>query len=204
MTGKEIDLIDVDEIPSGINNETAEYIKNYIKKEETKDLEWDHTSSKVTVELCDTMNKLYDKGLTAGEIADMFDLESHTTVHYHVQKKCTHEYRSKVTHSECGWMRFHANNGAPTKTLATLYDLSEKHTRTHVLGKCSHDHECPTPSPSELRSNGYGKTDMQTSTCPICEEEFEHEAYFNRTTCSEECKYKYIGRKSAEARAKSD
>jgi len=199
-----VENLDIDSLPDGLSQDVKSKVKRLIVDNETEDIDQDKTTSKVSTDMCNAMNKLYDRGLTQREVADVFDM-SRTTIIYHLNDKCKHEYRSKVTYSECGWMRFHANNGAPTSTLAILYDLSEEHTRRHVLGRCTHSHECPTPSPEELRSNGYNNAkDLVTSVCPICEEEFKHKPYFDRTTCSEECKYKYAGRKSAEARATSD
>lgn len=200
-----VENLDLDTLPDGLSQDVKSKVKDLVVSDEKDNLEWDRTTSKISSEVCDAMNRLSDRGVSATDIAETFGISSHTTVYYHLNDKCKHEYRSKVTHSECGWMRYHANNGAPTSTLAILYNISEKHARRHILGKCSHRHECPTPTPEELRSNGYNNAkDLVTSVCPICEEEFKHKPYYDRTTCSEECKYRYIGRQSAKARANSD
>lgn len=182
------------EIPSGVNDETKERIKSLVEYEEEVSENWERTSCKVTKELCNIICEMYSDGISPRDITDCLPISSHNTVYYHVRGDCNHEYRSKLTYDECGWMRVYARKGAPSSSLAVLYNVHKDRVSHHVTGKCRHEDGIEPVSASKLRSNGYSTPDYVTKECPVCGDEFEHKEYKSRTTCSNKCNYSYAGK----------
>lgn len=208
---REDQLADPSDIPSRIPDDVRRNLVRYIKRRkkqyrlsDQKIEDWDRSSSKVSMELCETIKEMKESGASASDIVDCTPIKSRNTVYYHLRGDCNHSQRSMLTYSECGWIRYKANNGASTKALAVLYNVSKRTILTHATGECGHSHGCETVTGSQLKSNGQSEASTVTSTCAVCGERFEHKEYRDRTTCSSDCNVKYAAQKSANNRATSD
>lgn len=157
-----------------------------------------HSSGKVSIELCQLMKELYDDGLSYRQITEACPFSSVNTVKYHVKDRCSHTERVKLTYSECGWIRFKAKQGKSAKELSEKYDVTRKAIKIHAKGECNHEHECPTVTTEELEANNKDRF-MAETTCPVCGDTFKHKRYKDRTTCSKSCGGKLAGQASAEA-----
>lgn len=179
------------QLPSSLSEDAKEAIKKRLQEESGGEVTIDYTSNKVSPAMCESMQDMKSDGMTASEIADEMGISSNTTVYYHLREECSHQYRPKVTYSECGWMRIHSRNGARTPTLAVLYDLSEENVVEHLMGRCNHEDGIEPLTEDECRYTLHSEAGVTVSTCEMCGEEFEHKEYRNRTTCSIKCNAKY-------------
>lgn len=189
-------LADPEDIPKELGDESREKFITYIKQHKTAKTDWDRTSNKVTKYMCDIINEMHSNGVKPDNILEFMPISSPNTIYYHVRGDCEHEYRTQLTYDECGWMRAKAHQGAPSRTLAMLYNLAQEVATIHLTGKCQHEDGIEPISGPELRANSQSGPETTTSVCPICEQEFEHEAYRPRTTCSTQCNVEYASKMS--------
>lgn len=194
------------DLPNGMPTEQKERILRVIEQQEDRlDSEDGKTSNEVTKELCESMKKLSVEGCSASEIVELMPIKSKSTVYYHLNDKCSHKHRSMLTYDECGWMRVYAIQGAPTSTLALLYNVSRKAAHTHLTGNCGHSEHIEPLTGEQLRANaekhirGYNET--TTTVCKICGDEFEHKVYRDRSFCSTQCASVEGGRVSQKSTA---
>lgn len=157
---------------------------------------------KVTKEMCIKIQKLHERGAQAEHIASKFNLSSANTVYYHSRGDCSHDRRTSVTYSECGWMRVHFKNGNSVSELSDKYGIAEKNVRVHLKGGCSHEDGIKPLSTEEMRKINKERrnNNFTTSICEICGEAFEHKEYRDRVTCSKTCNAK----KAAKAAQSAD
>jgi len=180
------------DLPNGLDSDVRNRIRRCRKTEEGQS----STSGKVTKELCDLIHEMDSKDVPHSKIISSMPFSSQHTLYYHLREECEHEYRSRITYSECGWMRIYAKQGAPLQTLSLLFNLSNENTSIHLSGKCGHEDMLEPVSTEQLRSNSTDVASIVTSICPICDEEFTHKEYRDRTTCSEQCRNIYASHKS--------
>jgi len=190
-------------LPQGLSKDTKERLRQHILAQERSDKD-NNTSNTVTKDLCHLICDLREEGMKVNHILRYMPFSSPNTVYYHLRQECSHKYRSKLTYDECGWMRYYASKGAPSKTLAILYNVSQEVAMRHITGKCNHENMIEPLSGEELRSNGYNKTKLVTKICPICNETFEYPEYNDRTTCSDECNVKYASDMKKAKKVRSD
>lgn len=192
-------LARVQDIPDELGDESKRKLKSYIRRHRDEHGNWNRDSNKVSAELCSLMHDMHSEGLTAKEIKEPLPISSPNTIYYHLRNDCTHEKRVQLTYDECGWMRVHAHEGAPSTTLAMLYGVNQRVASRHITGKCSHEDGIEPVSPEQLRANGHNLSKTVTSTCPECGEDFKHKDYRERRFCSSQCNAVYAGRKGAQA-----
>lgn len=180
-----------DDIPKELNEDARELLIQHL--EEMHDSSWssDSTPGKITKEMCELIHKMRDDGVKWDDIIDYFPISSPSALAYHLNDECSHEKRNRVTYSECGWMRVHARNGAKTQTLSILYNLTHRNVVIHLTGECNHEDGIEPLEGSELYKNSRSVDNWVTSECPVCEAEFKHREWRDRTTCSSECNIKY-------------
>lgn len=178
-----------------ISKEARNYL-DHIKNRQNKDKEPSRKSPKVTKAMCNVVKEMYRSGYSPSEITEKLPISSRNTVYYHVNDKCEHKNWKWVNHTECGWMRYHANNGASSAALAVLYDVDKRTIAKHVTGKCRHKHGCPTVTPEQLEQNAYSGPNTTQSVCEECSQTFEHRSCRERRFCSRRCNTKYAGRQS--------
>lgn len=177
-------------LPNGLD----EYVKERIKAYNEFDTAEYKDQNVVTKDMCETIKKLDSKDIAHDDIVDMMPFSSPNTLYYHLSDKCTHEHRSRVTYSECGWMRVYAQKGAPTKTLSVLYNISMRNAVIHLTGKCNHEDGIEPLHSEDLRANGYSTPTMVSSICDECGNTFEHKEYRDRRFCSTRCRNVYGGK----------
>jgi hypothetical protein len=183
-------------VPDQLDSEIRDRLKGYLERKRDKQKDNTPNSYKVTIELCEIMNDMYDNGIGPTEICKVMPFSSPSTVRYHVDNKCKHERRSRVTYSECGWMRIKARKGKSTKEISNEYNTDSRIIRKHVTGQCNHESGIDKVSLSELERETRKTVDRVESICPICESAFEHRETEQRTTCSKSCNMKYAAMKS--------
>lgn len=188
------DLVD---LPQGLNGDIKERLTSYLKSQRKKAETWERTQGKVSKDLCDLIHDMYDDGMPGTQIAEILPVGSQNTVYYHLRDDCSHEHRDSIKYDECGWMRFHASNGAPSSTLSVLYDCSQAVASRHVTGKCSHIGGPEPVDAKKLRENGRSEPDMAITVCDECGEKFEHKAYREPRFCGYTCKQTFAARKGA-------
>jgi len=149
-----VELADAEDIDPRLSPDTRDRILSYLdnNKENSKPV-----TNKVSKAMCEDMKHRYENGATANDILQDFPIETTDTVYFHVNDKCTHTQRSKVTYDECGWMRVQAKNGATTSELCDSYDVSGNTVRRHVTGDCAHEDGIEPIEGSVLRSNSIVK-----------------------------------------------
>lgn len=189
-------MSDFHELPSRLNEDTKRRLREIAEDEGNEESSTNNTPWKVTVEMCNLMNDMREDGVQPKDIMEIAPFSSQDTLYRHLRGDCTHKARQRVSYDECGWMRFYAKRGAPSKTLAVLYDIDRKTVVNHLSGKCSHNSGLEHLDTYEMHMNGRKDVKMVTSTCPECGEEFEHKEFKDRTFCSESCNGKYAGRKA--------
>lgn len=196
-----VELADAEDIDPRLSPDTRDRILSYLdnNKENSKPV-----TNKVSKAMCEDMKHRYENGATANDILQDFPIETTDTVYFHVNDKCTHTQRSKVTYDECGWMRVKSKKGAPTKTLAVLYNVSQDTAYEHISDRCNHELHIDPVEPSKLRDNMHPNTETVTSTCAVCSKEFEHKNYVKGTTCSNRCSALYASQKAQESFASND
>lgn len=202
MARGEYTLADPEDLPTGLSEDIRKALVKYLKRKKKSKDDWEHTSAKVPIYLCDLMRDMHDEGLPGTKIVNLVPVKSQATVYYHLRDDCSHDYRSQLTYDECGWIRMYAKKGAPSKTLAVLYDISQEAIARHATGRCSHDHGCKPIDSQELHNNGRAETPMTTSTCPECEESFEHAEYKEQRFCSNKCNAIFAAKKGGQAYAR--
>lgn len=188
--------VNPDELPRQLSDESRERLAQYIRNKTPDKGEKPKTSGKVTPEMCNLFGEMREEGVKVQDIADTFRLESVNSVYYHLADKCTHEKRELLTYSECGWMRTYAHQGAPSRTLAMLYDITQENATIHITGKCNHEDGVEPVSPEKLRENSHLGTEMQESICPECGDDFEHPIYKSQRFCSNGCNARYASKKA--------
>ena len=190
---------DISELPNGLNDDAKQRIEQYAKKlteEQGNEDRVQKTSNTVTMELCELIHDMDSKDIPHTDIIECMPFSSQHTLYYHLREDCDHSYRSKLTYNECGWMRIYAKQGAPLQTLSVLFNISERNASIHLSGECNHEDMLEPVSTEQLRSNSVETANIVTSICPICDEEFTHKEYRDRTTCSEQCRNIYASHKS--------
>jgi len=192
------------DLPEAIGEDEKRKLKKYLNSINDSNSKPNKTSRKVSKQLCSLIEDLAEQGLKPQEICDLIEVKSKNTVYYHLRDECEHKYRDKVTYDECGWMRVYAKKGAPSSTLAILYNVSREIATRHITGKCNHQDGIQPLSGLELRRNSYSGPDMVTKTCPVCGGTFDHKKYNNRTTCSRSCCGKYASMKQHKPKAIGD
>ncbi len=183
-------------VPNQIDSDIRDKLTEYLELKQKEHKNETPTSYKVTVELCQIMKDMHEDGAKATEIRDAMPISSTGTVRYHVNDNCKHNRRSRITYSECGWMRIKAEKGKTTKELSEEYDTNQRIVRKHVTGDCNHESGVDELEGSQLESAKPNKVDRVKSTCPVCGSEFEHRKTEERTTCSKQCNMKYASMKS--------
>jgi len=180
-----------DKLPSGLPDEDKEKLIQVARTFE-EEPELNHTGPNVVDEqLCELMTEAYENGDSLRDIVEYTPVSSSSTVHRHVTGECKHTKRVEISYDECGWMRFHASKGAPSKTLAVLYNVSKQVAVRHIAGHCSHQHGLPPVSGHDLKNNSRSKKPLVSSVCAWCGEEFKHRDCEDRVTCSYKCSGKY-------------
>jgi len=197
-------LADPDTLPTQLGEEQREMLAALMGKSRQPLPDSPKSSHKITSNVCKVMREMKESGVSVKEILDYVPAESPNTVYYHINDNCSHDRRVQITYSECGWMRVKAKEGAATSEVADDYNLSPKNARMHIVGKCSHEDGIEPVNADVLRANAYPDPPMATTSCPVCETEFKHREYINRTTCSEQCNAEYASMKSAKQRASDD
>jgi hypothetical protein len=190
---------DINNLPNGLDADAKERIKKHAERltEEDSDVKnVDKTSNIVTKELCELMHDMDSKDIPHTDIIDCMPFSSQHTLYYHLREDCDHSYRSKLSYHECGWMRIYAKQGAPLQTLTVLFNISERNASIHLSGECNHEDMLEPVSTEQLRANSVETAPIVTSICPICDQEFTHKEYRDRTTCSEQCRNIYASEKS--------
>lgn len=193
-----------DTLPQGLNGEARERVASIMREARVSQGENRGESNKVTSIICEGIREMYEQGVPVKEITKQVPVSSHNSVYYHINGECSHEYRVQLTYSECGWMRVKAQKGKSSKELSEEYNLSQDVTTRHIVGKCDHEDGIEPLDSQLLRANAYDGPATTTSTCPVCENKFEHEEYRDRTTCSPECNVVYASMKSKESRFAGD
>lgn len=193
-----------DTLPDSLSNETEEMLTEMMKRSRGPEERESRRSHKVTSSVCKVMREMKSDGVHVDDILEYVPVKSVNSIYYHINDECSHDRRVLLTYSECGWMRIRAHEGSPTKDIAEEYNLAPKNARVHLMGKCSHEDGIKPVEPKTLRSNAYSGTPQTTSMCPMCETEFEHPEYVERTTCSPQCNVEYASMKSAHKRAVDD
>jgi len=191
-----INYADPEDLPDVLDSKTKAQLEAYLESKKQDEPNAPRSSGKVTSELCNLMNQMYSDGVNGTDIVDLVPVKSHNTVYYHLGDDCTHARRSRISYSECGWMRIHAENGAPSSTLAILNDICEEHATKHVTGRCSHEDGIKPVDGNVLRNNSRPEVTYTTKECPVCGDTFEYEDYRRRVTCSPSCNGKYASEKA--------
>ena len=188
------DLVD---LPPGLSKDIEERLRSHLERERRKSETWDRTNGKVSKQLCNVIHDMHDEGMTGEEIADVLPVGSQNTIYYHLREDCSHDYRDSINYDECGWMRFHASNGAPSRTLAILYGCAQEGVTRHVTGRCRHGHKVEPVDGQKLRENSHTGPAMTESVCDECGDTFEHREYKDQRFCGFTCKQTYAGRQGA-------
>ena len=204
MNDEHINYADPETIPKGIDQDTKKRLKTYLAQKKKQDSEAKRTSNKVTKGMCDLINDMYEDRASPSEITEFAPVSSPNTIYYHLRGDCSHEYRSIITYSECGWMRVKAHKGMSTSEISSEYNVSERVVISHVTGDCGHEDGIEPLGGDMLYENSLEGPSMTTSTCPVCGDEFKHRSYRDRTTCSSQCNVQYAADKSAEKRVNGD
>lgn len=189
-------MIDAEQIPRQINGESKQLLESYIRKHRKDKQEADTTGHKVSREMCKVMNNLYEDGTQPKELLEIFPINSKSTLYYHLNDECTHSYRTLITYDECGWIRHYAKKGAPTSTLAMLYDTQSNTIAKHAKGECDHDHGCDTVDRDDLLENSGRDVSYTETECVVCGDTFQHKEWRSRNCCSEECSARKAGKAS--------
>lgn len=190
---------DISNLPNGLDSNAKKKIEEYAEGlvEDTDNVgDVEKTSNTVTKEICELIHDMDSKGIPHTDIIECMPFSSQHTLYYHLRKDCQHSYRTKLSYNECGWMRVYAKQGAPLKTLSVLFNISERNASIHLSGECDHEDMLEPVSTKQLRANSVETAPIVTSICPICDQEFTHKEYRDRTTCSEQCRNIYASEKS--------
>jgi len=184
--------VDPSGVPHQLNEDLRKSIIKEIERVNQERIDRNSTPHVVTQELCGRIKELDEEGLSTADITDIMPYSSRRTTLYHLNDNCSHDESRVVTYDECGWMRVYSHNGAPTQTLAVLYDLNEKTVRKHLRGDCRHEDGINPVSKEVMYGNSRSAGTEVSSICEECGSEFSHKRWHDRTTCSEECKMQYV------------
>jgi len=190
---------DVENLPNGLGDDARQKLEAYAKRLSESDISQQNkekTSNIVSKELCELIHDMDSKDIPHTDIVECMPFSSQHTLYYHLREDCDHSYRSRLSYDECGWMRIYAKQGAPLQTLSTLFNISQRNTSIHLSGECNHEDMLEPVSTEQLRANSVETAPIITSICPVCDEEFTHKKYRDRTTCSEQCRNIYASHKS--------
>lgn len=183
----EPELADPEDLPRQMDDESKKLFEEYINAHKQRK-ENSRGKKVVTSKLCKVINDMRESGVCPSKITEHMPVNSPATIYYHLRGDCSHDDRPSITYDECCKMRIYSRRGAKTTTLAMLNDIDRNNVQIHILGKCSHEDGIEPLTVEEARYTTYNRT---TSTCPICNEDFEHKKYRDRITCSRQCNSKY-------------
>lgn len=204
MTDEPSTYANPDTLPSGLSDDTREKLASIMESGMAQSGIRKRDSHVITPLVCEVIREMHEQGVSPTEIVNFFPVKSQSTLYYHINDKCSHNHRVRLTYSECGWMRVKAGNGEPSKVLAEEYGISQRVASRHILGDCSHEDGILPIDPGELRSNSYNGITMTTSVCKLCGDEFEHAKTRDRMACSRECSAKQATIKRLEKESTSD
>jgi len=170
-------------LPKNIKQSIVEYQKEHGKET----IESEPRPFKISESMCNAMQKMYENGMSGTKIADEVGLSSDSTAYYHLNGKCNHSKRSVLTYDDCGWAIKKAKEGTSTSDLADEYGVSQTTMRTHLTGRCQHEHGLTPLTNIELIQNATSELDCITTECEVCGEEIKHKPYKDRKCCGREC-----------------
>lgn len=200
MDDEHIEYADPQDLPDRISDDPRRMLKSIIRGGKGAEGSWSTENRKVPKSLCEFINTLHDEGVGSTQIIDMIDhINSVNTICYHLRGDCSHDSRMRILRDECGWMRIKAQQGAGSAELAEEYDIAKENVAVHVTGRCSHDCSIEPISGDQLYKNSRSNEEtITTSVCPVCDDQFEHREYRERTTCSQKCNSKWANMKAKE------
>lgn len=185
-----------DLIPHQLDDDARQRLIEHLDRYRSQKTHSDAKPNKVTGELCDLVNEMYEEGIKPSEIVEAMPFSSNNTIYYHVRGDCSHTQRRLVTYDECMWMRIKAQKGAPRKTLAMLYDLSIRNATDHILGECGHDNGIEPLTNEELKENTAEYVFKTEAVCDMCGKKFRHKRHRDRRFCSKACACSHAGKVS--------
>lgn len=178
-------------IPVSIDDSARDAIHSLLEKSEMYNSVDSSNRSKVDANLCSAICKMYENGMSAPEITDIMPYEGQSTTMYHVNNKCSHKKRDDISYDECGWMIYYARQGAPSRSLAVLYNVTKAAVARHVTGRCTHEHGIEPLDSNELRNNSKPDVTYVEDTCKLCGDTFSHPSWRDRDFCSKKCAATY-------------
>ena len=94
----------------------------------------------VSQRLCYIMREMNRDGMSALDIYDFIDTFSVSEIRNHIEYECEHENKGGINYDQCGWIKYHYQNGMTIEELIDEYDIAnEVIIKKHLRNECNHD-----------------------------------------------------------------